>query len=173
MEADSDRPPADRPLLLVDVDGVLSLFPRLGERLPARGDIHWINVEGIPHAIALDNCARLARLGLRFELVWTTGWEDKANDHLPALIGLDGPLEVISFDGPKYDAHAHWKLDAVEAFVGGRAAAWIDDAHDRVCREWASTRSVPTLLVDTDAHVGLDEPQVDKLLAWAAALPTG
>jgi len=168
-----DRDQGAAPLLLVDVDGVLSLFPRPGDRLPERDDIHWINVEGIPHAIALDNCRRLRLLAASFEMVWSTGWEAKANEHLPELIGLPGTLEVISFDGPRYDAHAHWKLGSIEAFIGDRPIAWIDDAHDTACREWAAARSSATLLVDTDPAEGLADRQVAELEAWAGRFATG
>jgi hypothetical protein len=49
--------------------------------------------------------------------------------------------------------------------------AWIDDAHDERCVSWAATRPAPTLLVTTDPAVGLTEPEVDRLLAWATRLP--
>ncbi len=34
-------------------------------------------------------------------------------------------------------SNAHWKLDAIDAYAGGRALAWIDDALNDACREWA------------------------------------
>ena len=162
-----------KPLLLVDVDGVLSLFPKPGEQLPQRPDLKWINVEGIPHMIALENCRHLASIADSFELVWATGWEHKANEHLPPIIGLAAQLPVIEFDGRRYDHQAHWKLGAVDAFVGDRPAAWIDDAHDDICRDWASARSQPTLLVDTETNIGFGEPQAELLREWARRVSHG
>lgn len=166
----ANRSDSGPPLLLVDVDGVLSLFPRPGDPVPDRDDLHWINVQGIPHAIALDNCRRLQRLVGVFELVWATGWERKANDHLAGLVGLPAPLEVISFEGPRRDSHAHWKLGAVEDFVADRPMAWIDDGHDPVCHEWAAARAAPTLLVDTVPDIGFGDRQLGLLVDWAASL---
>ena len=33
---------------------------------------------------------RLLRLAEHYDLVWATGWEDKANDYLPKILGLPG-----------------------------------------------------------------------------------
>lgn len=158
------------PLLCVDVDGVLSLFPPPGGQLPTRDDIHYLTVDGIPHLIALGNCRRLGSLQQHFELVWATGWEEKANEYLPALVGLAEPIPTISFDSERYDHQAHWKLGAIGAHAGDRPLAWIDDALDDACRQWASSRSAPTLLIDTEPTVGLAEAHLQALIGWAAGL---
>jgi len=64
----------------------------------------------------------------------------------------------------------HWRLPAVEAYAGDRPLAWIDDALNDACREWAAARGAPTLLVDTDPAVGLVDEHADRLRRWAAAL---
>lgn len=165
--------PDDRPLLLIDIDGVLSLFPRPGARLDDRDDLRWLNVEGIVHMIALSNCEQLFGFADRFDLVWATGWEEKANEHLVPFVGLAGPLPVISFDGPRFDHHAHWKLGAIEAFIGDRPTAWVDDAHDDACREWADARQHPTLLVDTEPASGFGAEQARLLGDWRSQLDDG
>ena len=63
----------------------------------------------------------------------------------------------------------HWKLDAIDAYAGTRALAWIDDCLDETCRAWAAARTAPTLLVRTVAEVGIDEGHVAELARWAAA----
>ena len=71
-----------RPILAVDIDGVISLF---GSEEPldlTRTRLQL--VDGIPHRISLVAGERLLRLGERFELVWASGWEDKANSTSPA-----------------------------------------------------------------------------------------
>lgn len=159
---------AAKPTLYVDVDGVLSLFSKPGQPAPIRPDTHFMTVEGIAHLIALENCARLLELGNSFQLVWATGWEEKANSNLLEVVGLDAPLETLSFDRHKYDHQAHWKLGALEAHAGDRAIAWIDDAHDAICHEWGRQRAHPTLLVDTEPHIGLSDAEFNRLVAWAA-----
>jgi len=62
---------------------------------------------------------------------------------------------------------AHWKIEALEEHAGDRPAAWIDDNLDERAEHWARERAAPTLLVLTDAAVGLDDEHVERLLAWA------
>src|SRR5882757_7808750 len=83
------------PLLLVDVDGVISIF---GFEMDARPNGHWLAVDGIPHFLSADAGEHLRGLSEVFELVWCTGWEEKANEYLPSLLGLPGPLPWLSFD---------------------------------------------------------------------------
>jgi HAD domain in Swiss Army Knife RNA repair proteins len=155
-----------RPLLFVDVDGVISLFgfPPDAEHIP--GPFHWI--DGVAHCIPLAAGARLSRLGERFELVWATGWEEKANEYLPMILGLENAeLAVLTFEGRAVFGSAHWKLDAIDEYAGERPAAWIDDNIDGTCHAWAEGRSAPTLLVETDSAVGLTDDHVERLLTWA------
>jgi hypothetical protein len=156
-----------KPFLFVDVDGVISLFgfaPDVGE-LP--GPLHWI--DGVAHCIPPAVGERLVRLADAFELVWATGWEERANEHLPHLLGLPfGPLHTLTFDGRAVFGTAHWKLDAIDEYAGDRPAAWIDDSLDEDCEFWAEHRAAPTLLVHTDPMVGLTDEHVEQLLAWAA-----
>jgi hypothetical protein len=150
----------------VDVDGVISVFgfsPSL-DRLP--GPLHWI--DGVQHCIPPAVGGRLARLAERYELVWATGWEEKANEYLPHLLGLPvRDLPCLSFEGHAVFGTAHWKLEAIEGYAGDRPAAWIDDSLDEACREWARARRAPTLLVETESAVGITDDQVERLLAWA------
>jgi hypothetical protein len=158
----------DRPLLLVDVDGVISLFG-FDHRSPPAG--RYQLVDGITHFLSDRAGAHLRRLSEQFELAWCTGWEEKANEYLPQALGLDGPLPHVVFDPNERPAQAHWKLGAIDRHVTpSRPLAWIDDAHDEGCVSWASARAGPTLLVTTDPAVGLTEEEVAQLLAWARAL---
>lgn len=155
-----------QPILFVDVDGVISLFgfePRVNS-LP--GPLHWI--DGVAHCIPLDVGDRLIRLAEDFELVWATGWEERANEHLPYILRLPfGDLPWLTFDGRAVFGSAHWKLDALEEYAGERAAAWVDDNIDESCIAWAERRAAPTLIVETQPATGLTDEHVAELLAWA------
>lgn len=156
-----------QPLLAVDVDGVISLFG--AENPPDRSLTKLELVDGIPHLISLPCGNRLQRLSEHFELVWATGWEEKANFYLPSLLGLP-ELPYVSFDVAARAGNAHWKVGALEEYAAGRALAWIDDNFDESCYEWAERRPQPTLLVPTETHLGLEEAHVEALHRWAVAL---
>jgi hypothetical protein len=162
---DFERTRNDRPLLFLDVDGVISLFgfPTSG-RPPGR--FHF--VDGIAHCIG-DSCgSRVGRLLDRYEAVWATGWEEKANEYLPSLLELpDLRLHTLAFDGRAVFGSAHWKVDAIDEYAGDRPAAWVDDNLDERCHRWAEGRTAPTLLVETAPAEGLSDEHVDRLLEWA------
>jgi HAD domain in Swiss Army Knife RNA repair proteins len=156
-----------KPLLLVDVDGVISLFGFDHSRPPAgRFEI----VDGIAHFLSASAGEHLRELSAEFELVWCTGWEEKANEYLPRALGLPAELPHLEFERNPGRANGHWKLAAIDAYAGpDRALAWIDDAHDEDCTSWAKARSAPTLLVATEPAVGLTRAQVAELMEWADA----
>jgi hypothetical protein len=159
----------NRPILLIDVDGVISLFG-FDHAAPPSG--RFLLVDGIAHFLSGTAGGHLRRLGEAFELAWCTGWEEKANDYLPLALGLDGPLAHVVFEPDGTPPDAHWKLGGIDRHVDpSRPAAWIDDAHDDRCRSWATARPGPTLLVTTDPAVGLTDDDVEQLLVWARALP--
>ena len=148
----------------MDVDGVISVFgfPHDG---PPPGRMH--SVDGLPHCILHGAGERLIRLSASFELVWATGWEERANEHLPHLLGLEGELPTLAFDEAPMWGSAHWKLSAIERFASDRPAAWIDDNFNEACHAWAQARTAPTLLVTTQPAVGITDDHVVELEAWA------
>ncbi len=173
------------PILAVDVDGVISLFGF--DTPPPAESVSWQLIDGTPHCISLAAGERLSRLARSFELVWATGWQDRANDRLAQVIGV-GPLPVVEFElphgNPGTGSHpagsasggsvaGHWKLEALGRFAGERPIAWIDDSFDRSCFDWADRREaagLPTLLAPTEPGIGIEEVHVGALEAWAAGL---
>jgi hypothetical protein len=165
------KPATDQPILAVDIDGVISLFGfdhpiEPGGPNPERAPGEFHLIDGMLHCIALETGPRLNHLGETYELVWASGWEDRANDHLPAILGVP-ELPYLTFDGRARFGTAHWKLDALEEYAGSRPLAWIDDSLDESCYEWGERRSAPTLLVPTESDVGLTEAHAEALESWA------
>jgi hypothetical protein len=153
------------PLLLVDVDGVLSLYGFDPAQPPSGA---WHMVDGIAHFLSGTASAHLRRLSEAFELAWCSGWEDKANEYLPHALGLEHRFPHLSFAGATPTFAGHWKLAAIDRYAGmERALAWIDDAHEERCRAWAKARPGPTLLISTDPAIGLTEEHVAWLLDWS------
>ena len=87
-----------------------------------------------------------------FELVWASGWEERANEHLPHLLGLPPELPFLRFERDVGRANAHWKLDAIDAYAGERALAWVDDAlNDGVPRMGHGARGPDAARTDRSA----------------------
>jgi HAD domain in Swiss Army Knife RNA repair proteins len=157
-----------QPLLLLDIDGVISLFG-FDARRPPPGRFQL--VEGIPHFLSTHAAQLVAGLARSFELVWCSGWEEKADEVLPGVLGVPKGLAHLSFPSIDEAPLRHWKLASIEAFTGPRRpAAWIDDAFDDSCHAWAAQRTGPTKLVRTEPAVGLTAEQAADLAAWAARL---
>jgi hypothetical protein len=157
-----------RPFLFIDVDGVLSLFG-FDTAHPPEG--RFLMVDGIVHLLSRPAASLLAGLRPDFELIWCTGWEEKADEYLPHALGLPAGLPHLHFDRAAPADGRHWKLAAIEAEAGTeRPLAWIDDDHDETCRRWAMDRPAPTRLVSTDPAVGLTAEQADGLRDWVRSL---
>jgi len=184
-------PVGSRPLLLIDIDGVISLFgfPPNGRpenslhgrpegTLHARPDGSFHAIDGIPHFLSTAAAQHLLGLVSVFNPVWCSGWEEKADEYLPHLLGLPAGLPFLSFArdvGGAAKARAHWKIDAIDAYAGPRRPlAWLDDAFNDACHEWARARPGPTLLVQTAPHAGLTEREAAQLMEWAdSTVPAG
>ena len=99
-----------------------------------------------------------------YELVWASGWEERANEHLPHLLGhaRRAALPALRARGGGRSTLAR----ALEArgdrrrTRGARPLAWIDDALDeRLPRVGGSARAAPTLLVQTEPEHGPHRPR--------------
>jgi hypothetical protein len=170
----------NRPLLLIDIDGVISLFGFDPGRPPAGT---FVSVDGIAHFLSSVAAEQILALSDEFELAWCSGWEEKADEYLPFALGVPSGIPHVAMelqagsergagngDGSGGADARHWKLDAIDRFAGRRALAWIDDGHDLSCEHWAATRGAPTLLVTTEPAIGLTSCHTDTLTAWARAL---
>ena len=163
-----------RPVLLVDVDGVLNPFAfRRGQEPPGftAHDLLGYRVLLAPrHGVWLS---ALAAEGL-FDLAWATTWEHDADKLIAPRVGLPAGLPVIAFDEAGSWGGYTWKLAAVDAFVAGRACAWIDDDLGGDAHAWAARREaagLATLLISPDPAIGLTHGQVDRLRRWATKQP--
>ena len=156
---------------MVDIDGVISLFGVPGKDDTGdtpRGSLHA--VDGTVHFLSATAATHLLELSELYELVWASGWEERAEEHLPRLLGLPAGLPYLRFGRDPGSSGAHWKLEAIERFAQERALAWVDDCFNDACHRWAAGRGSPTLLVATDPRQGLTAGETALLRRWAAAL---
>jgi HAD domain in Swiss Army Knife RNA repair proteins len=153
-----------RPLLLVDVDGVVCPYAdELAD--PASMGIEQATVGYLRVWLSRDVADHLHRLAELFQLIWCTAWEDHAAEFLAPFLGLPA-LPVIRFAEPG-EEDGHWKWPAIEAFVGDRPFAWIDDELGRDDLARARRRHVPTMLVRIEGTRGLDDTDVARLEEFA------
>lgn len=172
-----------KPLLLVDVDGVLCPFrqsnfhffdgeaPEEGHLLDSLRDQRFDGYE-FDEASAVyysrDNARRLKQLGEIFQLVWCTGWEHRANDVIGPLHELP-ELPVISVLGYG-GTDIHWKFAGIRHFVGNQPYAFIDDDIGEKGLQYAEQRNrmIPTLWLPIKCEEGLTEDHVLRLEEFAA-----
>lgn len=156
-----------RPLLLVDIDGVLS--PYAAERCPdGFAEYTLFPDDPEPHRLCLQHGAWLTELAGHYDLVWGSAWGLVVHEKLSPILQLHEFAYVPMPDIPFPPAD---KVPAIDRYVGCKPVAWIDDMIVEEARAWAAARMAPTLLVETDPAVGMTRGHVEQLLAWAAALP--
>jgi len=134
-----------KPLLLIDIDGVL----RPTVFTPSRGyDIYYL--KGRKVYLSEQMGGEVLALASDFELVWATGWEDQANELIAPILGLPS-LPVIHFN------RALDKIAGITGFVGDRPLVWWDDWVEEGEAEWVRQRNLhtPTKLIRINHLSGL------------------
>ena len=81
ITAGSPASAMSRPILAIDIDGVISLFG--AETPPDRSFTKLELVDGVPHLISLPTGDRLRRLEEHFELVWASGGRTRRTSTCP------------------------------------------------------------------------------------------
>lgn len=163
-----------KPLLLVDVDGVLNVSKRNPK--PQLYDIHQVTTsDGFRFRLVFRKDLKeiLKPLWEVFQPVWCTMWDHDANRCISPLLELEEWPVIPTFDhAHEYDTGAsryHHKIPMIEAHVGRRPFAWIDDEIGGWDNQWQDHRTVtvaPTLLHRIDQRSGVLPHNVAKLVAW-------
>ncbi len=169
-------PTEERPILLLDVDGVLNA-PR--RELPEGWQSGTFN--GFRLAWDPTITARLRQLheSGRVEIQWLTTWTTDADRLLAAPMGLPRGLVTharddaapVGFLGSLDGASGWWKLAAAQAVAAaepGRRIVWIDDDLAEQAADtgqWLAA-SPHVLVVAPDLAVGLTHDHLDRIEAW-------
>lgn len=163
-----------RPLLLLDVDGVLNAINRSQNHKTYHIEVIQTS-DGLRYIVRLNRklSGWLDELTDHFLPVWATMWDDDANEHLAPLLGLPS-LPVLSCAENGWTCLTkdpgrtlHHKIDVIEVSVGDRPFAWLDDEISEADLEWATERLTPSFLIKVRPDQGLQQHHVDKLIRWA------
>ncbi len=184
---------ASRPLLLLDVDGVLNAFgawERIDHRLPlGRGNVRVppgfaaARADGYELLLRPEHAEWVRGLEQVFDMVWATMWQERAPVGLAPVVGFGADWPWIDFAAHQTRTTTQrtgwgvgsYKFPGVRATVGDRPTVWIDDDLEPAIYEWAAQRDssgIPTLLVQPHPDEGWTASERDAVLAFADALQT-
>lgn len=183
-----------KPLLLVDVDGVINAFDLYG--VNQEEEFNFV-ADGYVISVPKDVRYRFVRLTEVFEPVWCTTWCHRAGTLLSPELGFGADWDVVDFNnaasfngqpvlnqfvdqfrdrvspGRVIRNPLSWKLHPVDSWLKfhgheNRAMAWVDDdfGHDAIA--WAEHRNetAPTRLAHCDPNRGLTRSMYEKLMSW-------
>lgn len=153
-----------RPMLFLDVDGVLNPF---GPLCPAEFAEHDLFPGEEPVRVNPEHGTWITELLGTFDIIWATFWNEDANRLLVPLLHID-PLPVLAM--PSAPSRPSAKVPLIASCAGKQPAAWIDDAHPAEARTWSRARQAPTRLITTEPAVGLTRARVRQALGWARSL---
>jgi hypothetical protein len=162
-----------RPLVLVDVDGVLN---------PARSHApgnqgHWVFPGGLAHGLLLNPShgqmlTELAEVA-GAELVWASYWRNRANTWVAPRVGL-APLRFVPIPRrwrPRTrPSPGSWKACHVAVWIGQRPFVWFEDDADAVRRLARQPGLGRHLMVKVDPVTGLTDSHVKQARAWLGDL---
>jgi hypothetical protein len=153
-----------RPLILLDVDGVLNLSSSTPDDAYSSGILLLAGSRGAHVTVRDDLRSMLDRLALAGDLVWASGWNDGAPALFAKLVPWVSAIPHLTFEtvGTMVE-----KLPVVREYVGDRSMAWIDDRIPDEAWPWAEARPAGTLLVPVDPRLGLVPDQVEVVEEWA------
>ena len=152
-----------KPLLLLDVDGVVNV--------PGAPETHVVRLPSLSVVVSFPDGirGRLARLDAAYEVMWLTSWGRYAPERLGPLLNFDWPCAWDPRPGETQEA----KVEVVVAQAGRhRPFAWVDDLTFPGIRPWLARRPGPWMLPKVDPGVGLDDALAEALARWADALDT-
>ncbi len=155
----------DRPLILIDIDGVVNVLT--SSKIRSRLCFHdgWRQQRINDFGVRLFWNPRIGPWLLRLaeetgaELAWGTMWEDDANFYVSPLLGLPRlPVAPAASDINKARGIVPW--------TAGRPFVWFDDdigeteETDELCGDQ------PHLVILTDERYGLEPEHIERAREW-------
>jgi hypothetical protein len=149
----------DKPILLLDVDGVLNVpGPKAGREVR----LEWSPGEFISFFPVKNTRELLGLTWNRFEVYWLTCWREMAN----AIARWADLEERPVIDGPMF-GDGDWKAKAASQVLAswkGRVA-WLEDGISEEARTLVAARG--WTYFHTDSFVGVTDEHLKNLRAFA------
>jgi hypothetical protein len=149
--------PEERPLLFLDVDGVLNPdIPQVEcDSLSSDSSFSIVNVPK-------GTKDHLAKLQKHFEIIWATAWLGDAHSFFREHLDLPQ-------DSWPYLDYKHLKLIEIIRFAKDRPWAWVDDDANAELRALGDNfRDMPnSLIIVPKRDIGLTDEHVEELLEFA------
>jgi hypothetical protein len=168
-----------RPLLFLDVDGVLC--PEAFETTPPYAVYHDAGMDSVWWMP--DMVKPLRALRKHFDFVWATWWEGRAAPVVGMLYDLpwmdyihisDQYASVEEFMDGFPRGMFDWKVPAMAKYAGDRPFAWIDDQISDEAKGWAQDRwtqeDVPTLFHRPDPRIGFRPDDCTLIEIWGESV---
>lgn len=173
----------DRPLLLLDIDGVLNAIP--GAPSPPGYTVH--EMDGFPIHLHVDLREMVSTLAEHFDIFWFTLWNERAAmlmgphvgletaPHLPTSWRLGERIMLAQGYPPSALAGVLYAKSPILTRQLDRAQPWIwiDDAHSRDDHAYLVREGFDPAdfrLLRTDERVGLTWADVERAIAWLPRL---
>lgn len=120
-----------RPLVLLDVDGVINDLNSARRAATIGNELHFVS-HGFPVVMPPHMPVLIQWLCSVAEVHWCTTWRHRANDDIARHLGI--PVLPVVDDGTD-DRHVGWKAAAAHdlaaaALAEGRRVLWIEDFYD-------------------------------------------
>jgi len=165
----------NRPLIIVDIDGVLNPWPYQRPAGLLAGRVRWTDRRQVRVNYNPAHGRMLTGLAERHdaELVWGTMWQADAN-RFGRLVGLQLPVIPISRTGLRSYDMGEYKARSIVPWTGGRPFVWFDDEADAA--EAATRLAEPGQLfrvVTVDDGTGLTEADVAEADRFLSGLRAG
>ena len=120
--------PNPRPLVLLDVDGVINDLNSARRAATIDNELHFVS-HGFPVVVPPYMPALIQWLCSVAEVHWCTTWRHRANDDIARHLGI--PALPVVDDGSS-SRYVDWKAEAAHdlaaaAIADGRRVLWIED----------------------------------------------
>ena len=186
---------SEKPLFLLDIDGVLNLFDAWVPSGPAYWTTKGIRrqprvapdhlrqgrAQGYDLLLHPEHPELVAEIEQRYDTVWATMWQSGAYIFgREAGFGVD--WDYIDFDSyrPQYGEQrmtgngvGTYKHPGIVDTLGDRPGIWVDDDMTPFQHEWAQKRTeagIPTKFIQPDPEFGMTREHFEQILEFAESL---